>query len=222
MIGHPRQAGEDIPEVAVRVLAVALAGDDQRVDDGGALAGVGMADEQPVLFADRRGPDGIFDQVVVEPGWRCDSGARSTAPSVRADNGTPDPGRTSAVRVCATPGRVVAAGATAARSRAARKPARRAPISRLSQIRSQRYSRGDQPQDPLGGLRPLCCRLEEVAPGVRPAAQPHDPLALTREGRIGLIAVGLEQSLVVAQQRGEFAMPAGQPPVEDDLAPRAD
>lgn len=43
---------------------------------------------------------------------------------------------------------------------------------------------GDQPQDPLHGLGPLGCRLEEVAPGVRPATEPHHAVALAREGRV--------------------------------------
>ena len=39
-----------------------------RVDDGGFLAGIGMSDEQPILFSDGRGPDGLFDQVVINSG----------------------------------------------------------------------------------------------------------------------------------------------------------
>ena len=47
---------------------MAVAGHDDRVDDRRALAGVGMADEEPVL-ADGRRSDRIFDQVIVEPGF---------------------------------------------------------------------------------------------------------------------------------------------------------
>ena len=47
---------------------MALAGDDQRVDDRRTLARRGVPDEEPVLLADRGGPDRIFDQVVVDPG----------------------------------------------------------------------------------------------------------------------------------------------------------
>jgi hypothetical protein len=39
---------------------VALAGADERVDDGRALPRLGVADEQPVPLAQRRGPDGVF------------------------------------------------------------------------------------------------------------------------------------------------------------------
>ena len=53
-IGHERQTCEQILQVRQRVLAVALAGDDQRVEDRRTPAGVGVADEQPVLLADAR------------------------------------------------------------------------------------------------------------------------------------------------------------------------
>ena len=50
LVAHRRQAGEHVFHVSVRVFAVALAGDDDRVDDGRALASVGVADKQPILF----------------------------------------------------------------------------------------------------------------------------------------------------------------------------
>ena len=52
LIGHAGQPGQEVAQVGERVLAVALAGDDQRVEDGGTLADVGMPDKQPVLLAD--------------------------------------------------------------------------------------------------------------------------------------------------------------------------
>src|SRR5271165_1332766 len=64
--GHSGQAAEDVAEVGHGVDAVALTGDDDRVDDRRALAGVGVADKQPVLLADRRRSDRIFNEVVVE------------------------------------------------------------------------------------------------------------------------------------------------------------
>ena len=47
---------------------MALAGNNDRVNNGRALTGAGVADEQPVLLADGRRPDGIFNEVVVQPG----------------------------------------------------------------------------------------------------------------------------------------------------------
>lgn len=63
-IGHARQPREQIFQVSERVLAVPLARDDQRVQDRRTLAGFGVADEQPVLLADARGPNRVFDQLL--------------------------------------------------------------------------------------------------------------------------------------------------------------
>jgi hypothetical protein len=48
-VGQRRQPGKDIAQVGLAILCVALAGDDDRVNDGGALTGVRVADKQPVL-----------------------------------------------------------------------------------------------------------------------------------------------------------------------------
>lgn len=42
----------------------------QRVDDGRTLTGGVVSDEKRVLFAEGRGPDGVFDDVFVDPGKR--------------------------------------------------------------------------------------------------------------------------------------------------------
>ena len=51
LVGHRRQEGEGVAQVGERFFAVAQARDDHRVEDGAALSGVGMADEQPVFLA---------------------------------------------------------------------------------------------------------------------------------------------------------------------------
>ena len=52
LIGHARQVGEDILQVCQRIFAVALARHDQRVEDGRALARIGVPDEQPVFLSE--------------------------------------------------------------------------------------------------------------------------------------------------------------------------
>ena len=52
-----RQAGEDFPEVSIRFKPSPFAALDDGVDDRTALSRFGFANEQPVLFADGRGPD---------------------------------------------------------------------------------------------------------------------------------------------------------------------
>lgn len=75
LIGHSRLAREDVFEVGKGFFAVALAGNDNRVDDGGALAGVGMTDEEPVSFSDARRPDRVlYSEMAITPsrvrgGW---------------------------------------------------------------------------------------------------------------------------------------------------------
>jgi len=48
--GHPRQTGEDVAEVGQGIDPAALAGHDDGVHDRCAVAGVGVADEEPVFF----------------------------------------------------------------------------------------------------------------------------------------------------------------------------
>jgi len=50
----------------MRAQAVGLGGGEQAHDRGGAHAGAGGADEQPVLAAQGDRADGIFDRVVVD------------------------------------------------------------------------------------------------------------------------------------------------------------
>ncbi len=66
LIGQAGQAGEEVAQVGERVLAVALAGDDKGVEDGRALAGVGMPDKQPVLLAEAGRSQRVLDEVIVE------------------------------------------------------------------------------------------------------------------------------------------------------------
>jgi hypothetical protein len=49
-VGHVRQASQDIAKVRVRIDSVPLTGGYQGVKDGAALAGLGVAEKQPVLF----------------------------------------------------------------------------------------------------------------------------------------------------------------------------
>ena len=49
-VGHVRQPREDFTEIRVRVEAAPPAAFDDGVDDGAALAGLGVTDEEPVLL----------------------------------------------------------------------------------------------------------------------------------------------------------------------------
>ncbi len=65
VIGHPWQSREHIPKVGVWIDSATTATFDDGVDDGAAFSGLGLSDEEPILFSDGRWSDRVFDQVVV-------------------------------------------------------------------------------------------------------------------------------------------------------------
>ena len=50
VVGHGRQPREHVLQVGVGIEAAALSRDDERVEHGGAVPGLGVADEEPVLL----------------------------------------------------------------------------------------------------------------------------------------------------------------------------
>lgn len=71
MIGHERQAREDIPQIRIGVHAPPAATLDDRIDNGPTLASLRFPHEQPVLLAQRRRPDSVFyAEVPIMPSTR--------------------------------------------------------------------------------------------------------------------------------------------------------
>ena len=66
LVGRCGQAGKYVFQIFPRVYAVALAADQDRVNDRTAPARFRVPDEQPVFLAHRRWPDRVFGQVVVD------------------------------------------------------------------------------------------------------------------------------------------------------------
>jgi hypothetical protein len=64
--GMVADAGQNIPEIGLRIKAVELGRLDQGVDDGGAFAAAVGAGEEPVLAADGERPDRTFGGIVVD------------------------------------------------------------------------------------------------------------------------------------------------------------
>jgi hypothetical protein len=183
----------------------------------GTLAGVRMADEEPVLLADRGGPDGVFDEVVVEPGLMMLQvrGQRRPVPEqIGAGLAEPGPGQHLGLKGQCQPAQPVE------RPGKAGLPQGRALDANLGlgPLAFELIEPGDQPQHPLRRFRPLGRSLKKLPARVRPAPDPDDPGVRPREARIRLVAVGLQDAAAVLEQRGEFAMPARQAPVEDDVA----
>ncbi len=65
MVRSAGQALEDVGEVGQRLDVVSAAGLQDRVEDGGALSGVGVPDEEPVLGSQLGRADGLLGQVGV-------------------------------------------------------------------------------------------------------------------------------------------------------------
>ena len=63
---HGGQAGEDVFEIVTRIDPETAAVLDEGVDDGGFFASMLGTDEEPVLGSELGGPDGVFDEVVVD------------------------------------------------------------------------------------------------------------------------------------------------------------
>jgi hypothetical protein len=66
VVGHVGQTRENIFQVSVRIEAAPPAAFEDGVDDGAALASLGVADKELVFLADGRGANGVFHQVVVD------------------------------------------------------------------------------------------------------------------------------------------------------------
>jgi hypothetical protein len=67
LISGVRQPLQHVLEISVRLDTVQPAVLDQRVDHGAALPSFLRTEEQPVLFAQSRGPNGILDEVMPPP-----------------------------------------------------------------------------------------------------------------------------------------------------------
>jgi hypothetical protein len=64
-LGHRGKPGEHVAQVGAGIDAAAAATLDNGVKDGAALAGIGIAQEQPVLFPKSGGPNAVFHEVAV-------------------------------------------------------------------------------------------------------------------------------------------------------------
>jgi hypothetical protein len=85
LVGQAGQPDEDVAQVGERVPAVAQAGDDQRVEDGGALDGVGTTDQQPV-FLPMQEAAGLSQRGCCRVGFRRGAGTPTGGPTGRAGN----------------------------------------------------------------------------------------------------------------------------------------
>jgi hypothetical protein len=60
LVGHARQAGQDVLEIGKRFHAAAAAAFDNRVEDGSAISSVGLTNKEPILFSQGGGTDRVL------------------------------------------------------------------------------------------------------------------------------------------------------------------
>ena len=65
-VGRMGQPGEDMAQIGIGIDSTTAAAFDDSVEDGAAFSGFGFTDEQPILFAEGGGANGVFDQVLVD------------------------------------------------------------------------------------------------------------------------------------------------------------
>ena len=169
-IGGVGQPGEHVAQVGERIDTAAATAFDDGVEDGAALASVGGTDEQPVLFAQGGGPDGVFDQVVVN--------LEATVVEINAQQGPLGEGIVEGLAKVAarqvTPGHFAALqravdpredrDAVAGADRGAQARSRLG----LAQVCLDAVKQADLAQQPLGAQGRLLAGLVEVTPSPKP------------------------------------------------------
>lgn len=196
-VGQVREAGEDVPQVGMGIEAAAAAAFDEAVKDGSALAGFGVADEEPVLLADGGGTDGVFDPVVVDfdaPVFEVDAQRGPLAERVVDGLAQETLGQ-----VAAAPPereqRPMKTGHDGPALLRAGGAAQAWPGALSTQVFFDAVEVRDLAEDPARGARRRGEGFMELAPGVRPAAGEHD-LARTSPGKggVGAVAIALQSA----------------------------
>ena len=223
LIGHSRQAGEHVAQVGERVLAMATARLDERVNDRRALAGIGVTDKKPVFRAELGRADGVFHEVGVQAGAAVAQVGDQGFPLVEqvaaglAELGFGQ-GEFAQAQCCATQ----QLQAERPMAGAQRRAQARAVESGLGPISFVEVESADQFEHKRGALRRFAERVMKHAPGVRPAAESLDLGPSARIAVVGFVTVGVEQSdVVIAKQLRQLGMPPRQSPLEHDVMARS-
>src|ERR1017187_7184704 len=215
--GHGGESGEDVPHVGQGIDASALAGYYDRVDDRRTLAGIGMADEEPVFLADGRGSNRVLDQIVVEarlsvlevPGQGLpvlqEIITRLSHARLREDALPQTQG--DLLQPVKLPGIVLFAVPLAVGDR------QLLPIpERLAFVEP-----ADDEQDQPGRLRVFPLGLKKPPPRMGPAADPGYLRMVASVAFIGGVHVRLQDAPKSFDERRQLPVTARQPPVEDNV-----
>lgn len=170
-VGHGGETCEDIAQVGVRIDMATATGFDEGVEDGAAVTGGGIAEEEPVFLSDGGGSDGVFDEVIVDLN---SSVVEEHAEEIPIGEGVVDGHAHAAAREIAT-------GKFEADEDAMNAEVDHAAVAGadnhsldgtgllVAQDRFDVVEVGDLAQEPGGAQRSLWLGFEETASGMRPA-----------------------------------------------------
>lgn len=212
------QAGEQIVQVSVRIDASSSAAFNHGVDNGTALACSSFAHEKPVLLADRRGPDGVLDQVIVDLHLPFPEEDFQPGPLAK---GVIDGLAQEAL------GQMLPAGFELKERFLDAIEDRTALLGAHGGTQfgaGLRFAQGafdpvkvlDLAQDPAGAPRRLFQGLVELPAGVRPASGQLDFVASFFKGGVGAVAIALQHAFKVTGNESlkTLRRPAGFPAIE--------
>ena len=225
-VGHRGKPGEHVAQVGVRIDAAAAATLDNGVEDGAALAGIGIAQEQPVLLTESGRPDGVFHEVVVyldsaifeinakqRPIGESiiDGLAKIAARQIAAGLFEEDQ---SAVQTLAN-------WTTLAHAHSGAFPWTR---PAAAQVLLDAIEMSDLTQDPSTTLRCLLARFVEVASRVGPASgQGNFAFVFSDKAPVGHVSIALQGALEVCGDHVlEAVCSSARFPAIDDIAPRGE
>ena len=195
-VGGRWQSGQDIAQVGLGVDAPAAATLDERVDDGAALPGVGVSDEQPVFLADGRGPNGVFHKVVVDLDPPVGGVEGEFVPVLeRVGHGLAE---AAFRKVAAAVGDFFQGALDPIQDRAGLRGAHGFPQigagPAFAQLPFDGVEMADLPQDPITAQGRVLAGVVEVPPRMGPAPGQRDGFVLAREAGIGRVGVALQDA----------------------------
>src|ERR1017187_1062567 len=217
---HLGQTAEDVTEVNQGIDAAALTGYHDRVDDRGALPGVGVAHEEPIFLPYCRRPDRVFNQVIVEAGLAAlerpvqrlpvfEQGVAGFAHARLRQRLLPE-AQGYPLQPVELPGIVLKAMSTTVRSR----------YFLLVPERLGFVEPSDDEQYQPDRLRVLPLGFKKLPSRMGPAADPRDLRMVPGVALICAVHVALEDALNPLDESRQLPVTARQPPVEDNVLVR--
>ncbi len=221
-IGGVRQLGEDVEQVSEGIKPAPTVAFDDGVENGATLAGAGLADEQPVLFSESCGADGIFHQVLVDLDAAIAEVDAELRPKVERVIDSQAHGATRQVTTLHLEARedTMQPSVNGFGLMSAGRGTKLWPTLGAAQFSFETVEMTSLAKQPRCHQRVLFARLVELAANVRPARGRLPILFLAGKAGVGRVAVALYRAAKIHRQHAILARcaPTGLPLVNDITA----